>query len=406
VTRNILVFNCGSSSLGCRLYEFGEQLKPQPVFTAKAHRVGVKGSEPSFLQCRVGETSERIEVRLPDHRTAAREILGYIDSSALTVDWIGHRFVHGGEIFKESVTIDGAVLEGLAECRPLAPIHNPLSLSVIHECGRALPGYVQYVAFDNAFHASIPEWAHTYPVPRSLRERFHYRRYGFHGLSYSYIAEAAPAVLGLPADGLKMVACHLGTGGSSVCAIKDGRSQDCSMGYSPLTGLLMSTRSGDIDPMLALHLVVTYDMRPDDVLSLLTDRSGLLGVAGFSSDLRDILQSVGPEKNERADLAFQMYVNRLRKYIGSYVVALGGINALVFTDDIGITNWQVRERACENMEWCGLELDREVNRSASAGSATLVSAAGSRVKALAMPTEEELVIAREGARLIRRERLS
>jgi acetate kinase len=400
VIQNILVFNCGSSSLGCKVYEFGERLNSEPVFAAKAHRVGVTGSEASFLQCRAGETSERIEACLPDHRTAARQILAYIDSKALTVDWIGHRFVHGGEIFKESVTIDSEVLEKLAECRPLAPIHNPLSLSVIYECRRALPAVVQYVAFDNAFHSTIPEWAYTYPVPKSLRERFHYRRYGFHGLSYSYIAQAAPVALGLPADNLKMVACHLGTGGSSVCAIKNGRSQDSSMGYSPLTGLMMSTRSGDIDPMLALQLIVKYDMRPDDTLSMLTDRSGLLGVAGFSSDLRDILHDTDPEKKARADLAFQMYVNRLRKYIGSYVVALGGIDALVFTDDIGVTNWQVRERACENMDWCGLKLDREVNRQPSTGSAVLISSEDSRVKALAMPTEEELVIAREGMRLI------
>ena len=349
----------------------------------------------------MGETSAKIVTPLPDHREAARQILEQVQTNDLAIDWIGHRFVHGGEVFKESVTINAAVLEKLAECRPLAPIHNPLSLSVIHECRRVLPGHVQYVVFDNAFHASIPEWAYTYPVPQSITERFHYRRYGFHGLSYSYIAQAAPAALGLSPDGLRMVACHLGTGGSSVCAIRDGRSVDSSMGYSPLTGLLMSTRSGDIDPMLALHLAVTYDMRPDDVLSLLTDRSGLLGVAGFSSDLRDILQDVAPERKERGDLAFQMYTHRLRKYIGSYAVVLGGIDALVFTDDIGVTNWQVREQACENMEWCGLKLDREVNRSSTTASAALISAADSQVKVLAMPTEEELVIAREGTRLMR-----
>jgi acetate kinase len=398
---NMLIFNCGSSSLGCKLYESDEQLNPRPVFSAKAHRVGVTGSEESFLQCQTGETSERIVMSLPDHRTAARRILEYLQTTDLPVDWIGHRFVHGGETFKESVTIDLTVLQKLQECAPLAPIHNPVSLSVVQECRATLPGHGQYVAFDNAFHAPIPECAYTYPVPLSVRERFHYRRYGFHGLSYSYIAKAAPAALGLPADDVKMVACHLGTGGSSVCAMQDGRSLDTSMGYSPLMGLLMSTRSGDIDPMLTLQLVATYDMRPDDVLRLLSDRSGLLGVAGFSSDLRDILQEVGPERRERAGLAFQMYTHRLRKYIGSYAVVLGGIDALVFTDDIGLTNWRVRERACENMEWFGLKLDRELNRSATEKSTAIISASDSRVKALVIPTEEELVIAEEGIALIR-----
>jgi acetate kinase len=399
-SQSILTFNCGSSSLGCRLYELGERLNPQPVFSAKAHRVGVTSSEASFLQCETEETSEKTVTALPDHRTAARRILEIIEKRGLTVDWIGHRFVHGGETFNESVAIDRTVMEKLRECAPLAPIHNPLSLSVIHECGKALPGQGQYVTFDTAFHSSLPDWAYTYAVPQSVQERFHYRRYGFHGLSYSYIARAAPAALGRPADGIKMVACHLGTGGSSVCAMQNGRSLDTSMGYSPLTGLLMSTRCGDIDPLLSLHLIVDYDMRPDDVLSLLTDRSGLLGVAGFSSDLRDILHDVTPEREERADLAFQMYVHRLRKYIGSYAVALGGIDALVFTDDIGVTDWRVREQACENMEWCGLKLDREVNRRTTAKSAALISDADSRVQVLVIPTQEELVIAQEVTRLI------
>lgn len=397
---NILVFNCGSSSLGCKLYDLGEELDSQPVVSAKAHRVGVTGTEPSFIQYEMGGSIEKGVVPLPDHRAAARCILEYLDDKGLKVDWVGHRFAHGGEAFKESVVVDGPVLEELKTCAPLAPIHNPLSLSVISECARALPGQTQYVVFDTAFHASMPEWAYTYPVPRSVRERFHYRRYGFHGLSYSYIAQAASAHLGLPADEIKMVACHLGTGGSSVCAILNGLSIDTSMGYSPLTGLLMSTRCGDIDPLLALHLIVDYDMRPDDVLNLLTERSGLLGVAGFSSDLRDILQEVGRERVERADLAFRMYVHRLRKYIGSYVAALGGIDALVFTDDIGVTNWRVREEACGDMEWCGLRLDREANRRAVDKSAALISTDDSPVKALVIPTEEELVIAREGTRLV------
>lgn len=398
--QSILVFNCGSSSLGCRLYGFDDRLDPQPVFSAKAHRVGVTGSEPSFLQYGAAGASRKTVLPLPNHRTAARRILECIEEMGLEVGWIGHRFVHGGEDFRESVVVDEAILEKLTDCAPLAPIHNPLSLSVVHECRKVLPGHVQYVTFDNAFHAHIPEWAYTYAVPQSVRDRFNYRRYGFHGLSYSYIARTAPLSLEMPVEAIKMVVCHLGTGGASVCAIDGGRSVDSSMGYSPLTGLLMSTRCGDVDPMLALELIVAYDMHPDDVLSLLTNRSGLLGVTGFSSDLRDILQNTVPERAERAALAFDMYVHRLRKYIGSFVVTLGGIDALIFTDDIGLTNRRVRERVCRDMEWCGVVLDDEANRNATTACAASIEAVGSKVKVLVMPTEEELVIAQEGMGLI------
>ncbi len=321
--------------------------------------------------------------------------------NGVTVDLIGHRFVHGGEIFKAAVLIDPAVTRELERCASLAPIHNPISLSVIRECQETLPDQLQYAAFDTSFHASIPDYAYTYPVPISIRERFHFRKYGFHGLSYAYIARAAPAVLGLAPENLKMVVCHLGTGGSSVCAIRNGLSMDNSMGYSPLTGLMMSTRCGDIDPMLSLYLMVTYDVRPDDMLEMLTEKSGLLGIAGFSSDLRDIIQNVGRKEKERAELAFRMYVHRLKKYIGSYMAALGGVDALVFTDDIGVTNWLVREKTCQGLKGFGVKLARDANRSASAPNASLISRKDSRVKVLAMPTEEEWVVAEEGAKLTR-----
>ncbi|MFA5043781.1 MAG: acetate/propionate family kinase [Kiritimatiellia bacterium] len=398
----ILVFNCGSSSLGCKIFRCAETVQAEPVFSAKAHRVGVEGKEASFLQYQADGTSAKVVVPLPDHRTAARRILEYIRARNVPVDMIGHRFVHGGDFFKESAIIDRGVVELLRQCVPLAPIHNPVSLSVIHECRKTMPGLPAYAVFDTAFHATIPDYAYTYPVPQSIRERFHYRKYGFHGLSYKYIARAAPALLGLPADKARMVVCHLGTGGSSVSAIRNGASQDNSMGYSPLMGLLMSTRCGDIDPMLAIYLAVTYDMRPDDLLNMLTEKSGLLGVAGFSSDLRDIIRGVTGQEDDRAGLALRMYVHRLKKYIGSFVAALGGMDALVFTDDIGVTNWLVREKACEAMQWCGLKLDREANRKASLTDATLVSAADSRIKVLSMPTKEELIIAEEGARLMAR----
>ncbi len=397
--QNILVFNCGSSSLGCKIFQSGEVVNASPIFSAKAHRVGTKGRDLSFVQYHVDGISRKNVAPLPEHRIAARHILEQIKLDGMTVDLIGHRFVHGGDIFREAVMIDRTVMEKLEQCAPLAPIHNPVTLSVIRECRETLPGTLQYAAFDTSFHSSIPDYAYTYPVPERIRKRFHFRKYGFHGLSYAYISQAAPAVLGFSPDNFKMVACHLGTGGSSVSAIRNGLSMDNSMGYSPLTGLMMSTRCGDIDPMLTLYLMVEYDVRPDDLLKLLSEKSGLLGIAGFSSDLRDIIQNVSAEEKERADLAFQMYIHRLKKYIGSYIAVLGGVDALVFTDDIGLTNWLVREKACHSLKGFGVKLDRDANRSASVTSASLISSRDSLVKVLVMPTEEEWVVAEDGAKL-------
>jgi len=399
--QNILVFNCGSSSLGCKIFQAGEVVNTRPIFSAKAHRVGTKGSEPSFVQYEGPALCRKIVEPLPDHRVAARHMLEQIRLNHVLVNLIGHRFVHGGDFFKTAVIIDRIVMQELEQCASLAPIHNPVTLSVIHECQETLSDQLQYAAFDTSFHASIPDYAYTYPVPQRIRKRFHFRKYGFHGLSYAYIAHAAPAVLGLAPENLKMVVCHLGTGGSSVCAVRNGRSMDNSMGYSPLTGLMMSTRCGDIDPMLTLYLMLTYDVRPADLLEMLTEKSGLLGIAGFSSDLRDIIRNMGLKEQERAELAFRMYVHRLRKYIGSYVTALGGIAALVFTDDIGVTNWLVREKACQGLQGFGVKLDRDANRNASGATAALISSKVSRVKVLAMPTAEEWVVAEEGAKLTR-----
>ncbi len=399
--QHILVFNCGSSSLGCKIFQAGDVVDPRPIFSAKAHRVGTQGSEPAFVQYEGPAISRKIVGPLPDHRVAARQILEQIKLHGVPVNLIGHRFVHGGDLFQAAVIIDPIVMQALEQCASLAPIHNPVTLSVIHECQETLPAQLQFAAFDTAFHASIPDYAYTYPVPPRICQRFHFRKYGFHGLSYAYIARAAPAVLGLAPEHLRMVVCHLGTGGSSVCAMRNGRSLDNSMGYSPLTGLMMSTRCGDIDPMLTLYLMLTYDVRPADLLELLTEKSGLLGVAGFSSDLRDIIRKVGLQEQERAALAFRMYVHRLRKYIGSYVAALGGMDALVFTDDIGVSNWLVREKACQGLQGFGVRLDREANRRAAGATAALISSKHSRVKVLAMPTAEEWVVAEEGARLTR-----
>ncbi len=397
---NFLVLNCGSSSLSYKVLAYTGSETITSVLSGKASRVGVKGTEPSSIETHFNGTVQSNVVPLENHRAAARAALSSVKALGVPIDFVGHRFVHGGAHFQNSVFLTGETLRKLKLCRPLAPIHNPNSLSVIQECKRVLPNVPQYVAFDTAFHHTIPVHCYTYALPKSITQKFGFRKYGFHGLSYQYVTQEVARSPGLSLDGLRIVACHLGTGGSSVAAIRDGKSVDTSMGYSPLQGLVMSTRSGDIDPMLATYLMTVYGYRPDELSDLLSKQSGLLGVSGFSSDIRDIIRGVnGPEK-EQAELALNMYIHRLKKYIGNCIAILGGIDVLVFTDDIGVHNWLVREMVCENMEWCGIVLDKEANRKAVDDQKSSLGAGGPGVEILIVPTDEELVICLEGIKLM------
>lgn len=396
---NILVFNCGSSSLTYKVFGITSSKDPEEIISGKAHRVGVKGKEPSFIEHRFyGNISKNI-TPIGNHNQAAILILKYLNENGIDIDHIGHRFVNGGAYFNESVFIDGDILKKLYLCLPLAPIHNPVILEVIRECSKRFPHIKQYVTFDTAFHSTIPYYAYTYALPKNIVQKFGFRKYGFHGLSYSYVAKAVPRVLGRSPEKVKMVACHLGTGGSSVAAIDGGISVDNSMGYSPLPGLMMSTRCGDIDPMLAIYLMITYGYRPDHLMDMFNKESGLLGVSGFSSDIRDIINR-GYKKGENGSLALDMYVHRLKKYIGSYATILGGIDVLVFTDDIGLRNPLIREKVCEGMEWCGIELDGRLNRKAIGSVVSVLNTKRSRVKIVSIPAEEELAICSEGMKLL------
>ena len=400
---NILVFNCGSSSLNCRIFEIGTHENMKVILYGKAHRVGVKGKESSFVEYHINGNVQKDVRPIKDHGEAAALVLEYIRDHNLDIDYIGHRFVHGGSYFQDSVFLNEDRLKKLKLCLPLAPIHNPVSLSVIYRCQRYFPHIPQYVTFDSAFHSSIPNYAYTYVLPKRIIQRFGFRKYGFHGLSYSYVTRRASDFLNASQTRLRIVACHLGTGGSSVAAIKNGHSVDTSMGYSPLPGLVMSTRTGDIDPMLVIYLMSVYGYRSDDLEELINKRSGLWGISGFSSDIRDIIHRVSEEKEEQAELALNMYVHRLKKYIGSYVAALGGVDALVFTDDIGVHNPLVREKVCKNMKWCGVELDKKLNDEATGDRISSLSVDGADVAILSIPTEEELVIALEGIELLKQE---
>jgi len=397
---NILVFNCGSSSLSFKIFTIKGLGDIKVCGEGKAHRVGVKGTESSFIEYKFKEGIQKDIVPVQTHREAATIILNHIKNKNINVNFAGHRFVHGGKYFKKAIFINKDTLRRLRLCLPLAPIHNPSALSVIYTSKRIFPKVRQYVTFDSAFHSTLPQVAYTYLLPKNIVQKFNYRKYGFHGLSYQYVSEKISEHMDVPLKKLNMVICHLGTGGSSVVAIKCGVSVDTSMGYSPLTGLIMSTRCGDIDPMLAIYLMVTYDYRPDALMDSLEKKSGLLGISGFSSDIRDIVKQMNIKEKKQAKLAFDMYVRRLKQYIGNYVAILGGIDVLAFTDDIGVKNSLVREKVCENMSWCGALLDKHRNKKVKFDKIEKINSAKSAVRIFSIPTDEEKIICQEGLRLL------
>lgn len=397
---NILVFNCGSSSLTYKVFGVSESKKIEVILTGKVHRVGVKGNASSYMENYYQDRLQKDTMPVANHQEAAALVLQYIKNNLIEINYIGHRFVHGGSYFQKTTFCNVEIVKKLRLCLPLAPIHNPISLSVIRESGKFFPNLPQYVTFDSAFHATIPDYAYTYALPKKIIQKYGFRKYGFHGLSYSYVTGEAARFLNVPLESLKIVACHLGTGGSSVAAIKYGRSLDTSMGYSPLPGLVMSTRCGDLDPMLTIYLMAKYGYRSDELEDILNKKSGLLGISNFSSDIRDIIARISEGKEEQGELALNMYIHRLKKYIGSYIAVLEGIDLLIFTDDIGVHNWLIREKVCENMEWCGLILDKDINHQSVADRTTLLNTSDSKVKILMVPTEEELMICLEGIKLI------
>jgi acetate kinase len=397
---NILVLNCGSSSLNYKIYTLSPSGYLEVACQGKAHRVGVQGSEPAFIEHHLGLETIRKEIDIPDHRTAANLVLDFISTHCLEVNAVGHRFVHGGSAFQNSVILDQAMSQRIQDLLPMAPIHNPNSLSVIEVCQERLPGVPQYLTFDTAFHASLPEWSYRYTLPVDLIHKYNLRKYGFHGLSYQFITHQMAAYLDKPLEELNLIVCHLGTGGSSIDAIQKGQSIDTSMGYSPLAGLMMGTRTGDLDPLLPVYMLANLGFTSQELNDLFNRKSGLLGVSGLSSDLRDLLPAA-QEGDNRATLAVEMYTYRVRKMIGAYACLLGGADALVFTDDIGVQIPAVRAQACEGLQWCGITLDVVANAAAHTGQVAEIGAADSRTRIFSAPTDEELVIAEEGLKLLK-----
>lgn len=392
---NILVFNCGSSSLKYRLLDLPAE---KELAGGEAQRVGPPTARPSCIFHRVPGRPERtVTVPMPDHAAAFREVLKLLaEDGGHRPDAAGHRFVHGGTAFTAPVRITPDVLRQLESIRDLAPIHNPPALSLIRACLTEQPDLPEVAVFDTAFHATIPPEAATYAVPAGVAARHGIRKFGFHGTSHEFVMEEAVRLLGITRDEFTGVSCHLGSGGASLCAIRNGRSVENTMGFSPLQGLVMSTRCGDLDPTIALQLLLRGGGAADPVQALLNHRCGVLGLSGTSADIRDVLDQVGrpgAAPSDRLALTAQVYLWRLRKYLGAYLAVAGAPKAVIFTDTIGETNPHVRWAMCSGLEWFGIRLDPALNR--RAGPLPMdVAAPDSRVRLLVICTNEELAIAR------------
>ncbi len=407
---NVLVLNCGSSSLRFQVIDSDlEALEldaDRRLARGSIERVGGH----ALITLQVGDRPKVIEdAPLRDHRAAVDWVLRWVVStesgieevtSVSDIHAVGHRVVHGGERFQESVRIDAQVLAGIEECVELAPLHNPANLKGIRAARAILGEGVPDVAvFDTAFHSTLPEVAYLYGIPYQYYRRFKLRRYGFHGTSHRYVAYRYRKLRGIPREQVNLITLHLGNG-CSACAIRAGRSVDTSMGFTPLEGLLMGTRSGDLDPSVLEFLCEKEGISLQEATAILNRQSGLLGVSGLTADMRDLLAEEVEHDDRRARLAIDLFCQRVRKYIGAYLAALGGAEALVFAGGIGENAPELRARICSGLEWLGLELDPQRNAALAGGRAGPISRTGSRLAAWVIPTDEELLIARDTVRVV------
>ena len=388
----ILILNCGSSSVKYQLMDMTER---KALAKGSVERIGMRGAILNHL--RHDGDKVKIAGEIIDHQMAIEFILGILLSpnhgvikDRFEVEAVGHRVVHGGEKFTGSVLIDKEVMEGLQECVDLAPLHNPHNIKGIRACQRLLPRVPQVGVFDTAFHSTMPDYAYIYGMPYILYKRYSIRRFGFHGTSHFYVSREAAKMIDRPLPELKMITCHLGNG-CSITAIEGGKSIDTSMGFTPVEGLLMGTRSGDLDPSAILYIMSREELSLGEANALLNKHSGMQGISGISSDMREIIEETD-KGNKQAELALNVFCYRLKKYIGSYAAAMGGLDCLVFTGGIGENAAEVRRRTLEGLEFLGLKLDEKKNK-AVLGEQGVISSDDSKVSVLIVPTNEELVIA-------------
>ncbi len=395
---NILVINCGSSSLKYQLIDMSNE---EVLAKGLAERIGIEGSIVKHQP--TGKESVVIEKPMTNHKVALEIVINALTDSEHgavksmdEINAVGHRVVHAGEKFSSSVVINDEVMEALRECIDLAPLHNPPNIMGIEACQEIMPNVPMVGVFDTAFHQTMPKSAYIYPLPYELYEKYGIRRYGFHGTSHKYVSGRAADMLGKNIEDLKIITCHLGNG-ASISAVDGGKSVDTSMGLTPLEGLAMGTRSGDIDPAIVTFIMEKENLDIAGVNNLLNKKSGVLGVSGVSSDFRDI-EGAAEKGNERAQLALDVYVKRVKKYIGAYAAILTGVDAIIFTAGLGENSYDTREEICKGLEFMGIELDVEANK--VRGKEAIVSTENSKVKVLVVPTNEELMIARETRELV------
>lgn len=394
----ILVINTGSSSLKYQLIDMQNE---SVLAKGLCDRIGIGNSY--IKHTKIGNNPIVIDKVLTNHKVAIKEVVKVlvddnvgVISDMSEISAVGHRVVHGGEKFHESVIIDEEVMQAIKDCVGLAPLHNPPNITGIEACQHIMPDTLMVAVFDTAFHQSLPKYAYLYALPYEIYEKYGIRKYGFHGTSHKYVSQRAAAILEKPLEELKLITCHLGNG-ASVCAIKYGKSVETSMGLTPLDGLVMGTRSGALDPAVVKFLMENEKMSIKEVDEYLNKKSGILGISGVSSDFRDIDIAV-EEGNERAQLAIDIFCYRVRKCIGEYAAVLNGVDAVIFTAGIGENNEIVRKNTLSNMEYLGIKVDWEKNK--VRGMELDISTPEATVRTIVIPTNEELAIARETLKLV------
>ena len=395
---NVLVINAGSSSLKYQLLNPDTQ---EILAKGLCERIGIDGK---FTYKPTGKTAVKAaDVAMPTHSEASQTVLNAlvdkengVIASMKEIDAVGHRVVHGGEKFAKSVRITDEVMATIEECNPLAPLHNPANIIGIRACQQLMPGTPMVAVFDTAFHQTMPPVAYTYALPYEYYEQDKVRRYGFHGTSHKYVSQRAAAMLGKPIEELKLISCHLGNG-SSITAIDGGKSVDTSMGFTPLAGLPMGTRAGDLDAGILQYLMNKHGMNIDEMLNVLNKKSGVEGISAISSDFRD-LENAEAQGNQRAELALRVFDYSVKKYIGAYAAAMGGVDAVIFTAGVGENGPETRESACAGLEFLGIKIDPEKDK--VRGKEMDVSADDAKVRVLVIPTNEELMIAMDTAAIV------
>lgn len=395
----ILVLNCGSSSIKYQLFDMATGV----VLTKGiVEKIGLKGS---FLKNeRFDGDKVKLEGEILDHQTGIEYLLGLMISEKRGVlkdlheiDAVGHRLVHGGETFQASCYLDDVTIKGVEDCSDLAPLHNPANLKGIYAMKNLLPEVPQVGVFDTSFHQTMPDYSFLYALPYSLYKKYGIRRYGFHGTSHKYVSRRACEILNLDYEKTRIITCHLGNG-ASITAIKDGKSLDTSMGLTPVEGLIMGTRAGDVDAGALTLIMEKEEIDFASLNTLLNKHSGVLGISGISSDMREV-ENAAAEGDERAILSLKMYDYRVRKYIGAYAAAMGGVDVVVFTGGIGENGWETRENICRDFEYMGLEYDKKKNEGLR-GKEQVISADNSKVTVIVVPTNEEFVIASDTREIV------